>query len=105
MVAQSRHIGILSRLKVPFVKGEPDGQNMDICPDRDHQVNRGPFELFAVLWGRPTVRQERTDSRRVADGGSVRRGSNINQQIWLTDKMASIGNGRLSQPRWISGGI
>jgi hypothetical protein len=105
MVAQSRHIGILSRLKVPFANGEPDGRNMDICPDKDRWANGGPSGLSKVLREWLFVRQERADDRRSVDRGGAHWQSDINQQMWPTDQMASIGDGRLSQPRWVSGGI
>jgi hypothetical protein len=104
MVAQSRHIGILSRPRVPFVNG-PAGRNMDICPDKDSWANGGPSGPSTVLREWLFARQERADDRRTVDRGGAHWPPDINPQMWPTDQMASIGDGRLSQPRWVSGGI
>ena len=108
MVAHLRHIGILSRLRVPFTNGEPCGRNMDICPDKRGWSGGKPYRLSAVLPERLFARQERNNraanDRKAADSGGLAE-PDVNQQTWPTDQIGWTGNGRLSRPRWVSGGI
>jgi hypothetical protein len=117
MVAHSRHIGIVSRQKTPFINGESDRRNLDMCPDTGWRFGRPPALQFDTKFqypGRDRVAKrhglQRSTSftrqlQAVYRGGSgALQDFGKNQQLLPPSLLGRADNGRFNRPIWISGG-